>query len=247
MSTTPPGSHWQRPELAHSFLEDRSTLLPLLDAQEDLIRELLSRHPIPAGPFLDLGAGDGAMSALALSVHPSARPVLVDISEPMLARAERRLGEPAVGRWQAVHADLSAPSWQEALPAGPPYAAALSSFAIHHLPSARKAALFSELYDILAPGAIFINMDVVTVLPLLTGIFDERITANAIAAERRRGGPRSDEEVAAEILSDSPDDRPDSADLQLEWLRSAGFEDVELHFKWAEGAVYAAVKPAEGS
>lgn len=236
------GGAWQQPELVSEFLDQRATLLPLLDVQEDLIRRLFTRHSHPVTRFLDIGAGDGAMSQLLLAIAPAAEAVLVDYSQPMLARAEERLGHER-SRWQAVRGDLREPAWRQELPAGA-YDAAVSSYAIHHLPSQRKRALFAELFDVLAPGAMFVNIDVVTVDGPLQGLFDEQMVANAIAAEHRHGGQRGDEQIERELLADETDDQPDSLDEQLQWLREAGFADVEVHFKWAEGTIFGGIRPA---
>ena len=80
----------------------------------------------------------------------------------------------------------------------------------------------------------------------LEGLWDEQTLANAVQAERERRGNRSEEQIERELLADDEDDRPDSAEDQLDWLRAAGFAGVELHFKWAEAAIFGAVKPAEG-
>jgi len=244
MTGASPGAAWQRPEIVSVFLRERRTVMPLLDVQEDLVRRLLVRHPHPMTRFLDLGAGDGAMSELVLSLKPRAEAVLVDFSEPMLEGAERRLAS-GRARWQAVRGDLSDPAWRSGLPAGG-YGAAVSAFAIHHLPAARKRALFTELLALLEPGAMFLNMDYVAIEGPLRGLWDEQMLANAVRAEHERGGSRSPEEVERELFDDREDDRPDSVEDQVRWLRAAGFEQVEVHFKWAEAAIFAAVKPARG-
>ena len=242
MSATSPGAHWQRPELVSTFLRERRTVMPMLDVQEDIVARLLRRHGHEFTRFLDLGAGDGAMTELVLSVKPEAEAVLVDFSEPMLARVEQRLaGRPS--RWQTVRGDLSEAAWHAQLPAGV-YGLAVSGFAIHHLPAARKRALFVELSELLEPGALFVNMDYVLVDGPLRGLWDAQILANAVAAERARGGERSEAEVERELFDDHEDDRPDSAEDQVGWLREAGFEQVEINFKWAEAAIFGAVKPA---
>ena len=46
------------------------------------------------------------------------------------------------------------------------------------------------------------------------------------------------------MLADGDHDQPDTAEDQLDWLREAGFAPVELHFKWAEAAVFGAVRPS---
>jgi hypothetical protein len=40
--------------------------------------------------------------------------------------------------------------------------------------------------------------------------------------------------------------RSDSAEDQVRWLLDAGFEYAEVHFKWAEAAVFGAIKPVGG-
>jgi tRNA (cmo5U34)-methyltransferase len=244
MNDASPGATWQGHEIVGAFLSERETLMPLLDMQEDLVRRLLLRHRHPVTRFLDVGSGDGAMSELVLSLKPDAEAVLVDFSEPMLEGAERRLaGGPA--RWQAVRGDLSDPSWPTKLPGGS-YGAAVSAFAIHHLPAARKRSLFCELAQLLEPGAMFVNMDHVSVGGPLRGVWDEQMLANAVRAERERGGIRSEAEVERDVPDDGDDDRPDSAEDQVQWLLDAGFERPEVYFKWAEAAVFGGIKPTGG-
>ena len=228
---------WQRAEIAEEFLATRQAVLPLIDVQEELVRLLFERHGLSVGRFLDLGSGDGAMTQLMRSCAPSAQAVLVDFSEPMLAGAQRRLGS---GGWEAVRADLSAPGWQEGLGGGP-FDAAVSSYAIHHLTSERKRALFAEVFGLLAPGAMFVNMDVVEIEGPLVGLFDERLHAAyaALSHDHEQGHHHG----SGDTFEDSEEDRPDPLADQLGWLREAGFTEVEVHFKWAEGAILGAVKP----
>ena len=244
MSAAGAGTAWQQPGLVGVFLDQRQTLLPLIDIQEDLLARLLSRSERPLRRFLDVGCGDGAMSELVLRVAPGAEAVLLDYSEPMLARAADRFGSSP--NWQAVRGDLRESRWREGLPGGD-YDLVVSGYAIHHLPAERKRELFKEIRALLAPGGMFVNMDFVSVSGPLTGVFDEQLVANAIAAERRSEGARSDEQVERDLLADGDDDQPDSAEEQVRWLGQAGFGDAEVHFKWAEAAIFGAVNPAGGS
>ncbi len=232
-----PGGHWQREELAASFAERRRVLIPLLDVQEDVIVRLLARHERPVKRILDLGCGAGAMSELVLGANPRSTAVLVDFSEPMLARASVHLSA-YPGRWQAVRGDLNDPAWREALPAGR-YDAVVSGLAIHHLPRERKPALFAEALELLEPGGMFVNMDYVTIDGPLRGLFDEQMLANAVGHEHQHGGTRSEAELGLE----DDDDRPDTVQDQVRWLRDAGFEQAEVHFKWAEAAIFGGVRP----
>jgi tRNA (cmo5U34)-methyltransferase len=246
VSTPQPTAAWQRDGVAATFLHDRDVLIPLLDVQEDVIRRLLRAQERPIARFLDLGGGDGASTELVLSELPDAHGVLLDFSEPMLARARVRLDRFA-GRWELERGDLMDAGWVRQVSPGP-YDAAISSFAIHHLPAARKRALFAELFTLLAPGAMFVNMDFVTVAGPLRGSFDAQMAANLIAAERERGSERSPQEIEHHLLHnlDGDEDQPDTAEDQLRWLTDAGFQGVEVHFKWGEAAIYGGVKPGTG-
>ncbi|MCW3018971.1 MAG: hypothetical protein JWN10_1279 [Solirubrobacterales bacterium] len=234
-----PGAHWQHEELAASFAERRRILIPLLELQEDVLTRLFSRSEHPVKRFLDVGAGAGAMSELMLGAGgagPESHAVLVDFSQPMLDRAAVNLAGYA-GRWQAVTGDLNDPSWRDALPDGR-YDAVVSGLAIHHLPPERKPALFAEILEVLEPGGMFVNMDYVAIDGPLRGLFDEQMLANAVRAERDSGGTRHEHEVDLE----DDDDRPDTVEDQLRWLRDAGFQEVEVHFKWAEAAIYGGMR-----
>jgi tRNA (cmo5U34)-methyltransferase len=237
VSAPSPGAAWQQPELVASYAERRRILVPLLDVQEDVLARLLARNERQVKRFLDLGAGAGGVSELVLSTQPGCEGVLVDFSEPMLERAATHLAA-YDGRWQAVRGDLNDPAWPQALPGGR-YDAVVSGLAIHHIPAERKRALFAEAFELLEPGGLFVNMDYVSIEGPLRGLFDEEMRAKAVDHEHASGGTRSAEEVDIE----DDDDRPDSVADQLRWLREAGFEQVEVHFKWAEAAVYGGARP----
>jgi tRNA (cmo5U34)-methyltransferase len=235
-----PGAHWQHEELVASFAERRRILIPLLALQEDVLTRVFARSSRPVKRFLDLGCGAGAMSELMLragGAGAESQGVLVDFSQPMLTRAAVNLAD-YPGRWQALTGDLNDPAWREALPGGR-FDAVVSGLAIHHLPPERKRTLFAEILALLEPGGMFVNMDYVAIDGPLRGLFDEEMLANALRAERESGGTRHEHEV------DLPDDHdlPDTVEDQLRWLRDAGFQEVEVHFKWAEAAIYGGMRP----
>jgi tRNA (cmo5U34)-methyltransferase len=236
VSHATPGAAWQHDGLVADYVERRQILLPLLEVQEEVITLALTRHAHAIARFLDLGCGAGAMSRLVLDAAPSSSGVGIDFSEPMLACARERLAGYG-GRWQSAAADLGASAWTEAVPHAR-YDAIVSGLAIHHLPAERKRALFAEAFALLVPGAMLINMDYVAIDGPLQGLFDERMLENAVHAEHEAGGTRSQ----AELDLEDDDDRPDTVEDQLRWMREAGFGEVEVHFKWAEAAVYGGTK-----
>jgi ubiquinone/menaquinone biosynthesis C-methylase UbiE len=218
-------------------------LIPFLDAHEDLLLRLLARSGRPLRRFIDLGAGDGALAEIVLAAHPKSSAVLVDYSEPMINLAAKRLGG-YNGRWRAEVADLSQVHWVTPL-TSEPYDAIVSAFCIHHLPAERKKALFREVFGLLAAGGLFLNCDYTLSHGLAAGMFDEQMITNLIEAEQRSGGERSPEQVRRDFLEGAhPDeDRPDTPEDQVCWLREAGFERADVFFKWTDSALFGGAKP----
>jgi tRNA (cmo5U34)-methyltransferase len=243
----PAGGAWRQAEVAHAYLEDRRRAMPLWAEQADLLCRLIDRVERPIRRLLDLGAGDGVLSEIILDRHPLSEAVLVDFSRPMLDAAASRL-ESRAGRWRLVEADLSSPEWVNALPAGAPYDAVVSGLCIHHLPHERKRQLYEEVFGLLAAGGAFLNWEHVAVGEWAQGMFDERMVEGLVRLERTRPEPRAVKAVASEYRA-----RPDAAEnklldpqTQCEWLRSIGFERVDVFFRWLELALLGGIRPPGG-
>jgi tRNA (cmo5U34)-methyltransferase len=238
MST--PGAAWQRPELAETFVGDRRRLIPMIDGQDQLVRGLVTRGERRVRRFLDLGAGAGAFAELIMDMHPEATGVLVDFSEPMMAVANRQLA-PYAGRWEYVVGDLSDAAWTDALPDGR-YDAVVSAFCIHHLPDERKRDVYREAYDLLEPGGLFLNWEHVAASGLGHGMLDEYMVNRLLEAEREQPQPRPDDEVLRNYLDAADEDILASPYVQCDWLRAAGFDDVDIFFQMPEIAIFGGVK-----
>lgn len=175
---------------------------------------LLQALPEKVAWFVDLGTGDGRLLALVESRYPEAEGMGLDFSAPMLDRAKERFGSDP--RFALRKHDL-----ELALPLDRTADAVVSGLAVHHLEDARKRELFAEIHDSLSPGGVFANLDLVR-------------SASAGLHERFR------REIGR--AQDDPTDRLAGLDEQMEWLREAGFTEVECHFKWLELALIVAVK-----
>lgn len=175
---------------------------------------LLEALPSRVERFMDLGTGDGRLLAAVRGQHPGAVAVGVDTSEPMLTRAaDRFAGESAV---ELRTHDLARP-----LGDMEPLDAVVSGLAIHHLEDERKRELFAEVDALLKRGGVFANLDLVS-------------SASASLHERFR------REIGR--AQDDPTDRLADLSDQMDWLRNAGFAEVDCHFKWLELSLVVAVK-----
>lgn len=175
---------------------------------------LLAALPERIERVLDLGTGDGRLLSLVKDRHPRTAAIGLDSSEPMLARAAERFGgDPRV--------ELRAHELDMPLSESGQFDAVVSGLAIHHLEDSRKRELFAEVHALLVPGGVFANLDLVS-------------PPSARLHERfRREIGRSE---------DDPSDRLADLSAQLDWLREAGFGEVECHFKWLELALLVAAK-----
>jgi tRNA (cmo5U34)-methyltransferase len=174
---------------------------------------------------LDLGAGHGAVAAAILARWPDAIATLVDFSAPMMAEGGRRLA-PFAGRYRYVEWDLNREGWPPDAPG--PFSAVVSAQALHHLPDARKAALYCQVYERLAPGGAFIIWDPVR---------PSHPYLDAVYAAVARGEP-----IPAVVPAPSPPDAHSetiaSLDAQLAWLRAAGFVAVDCFWKEGGSAIF---------
>jgi tRNA (cmo5U34)-methyltransferase len=237
-------SAWKASGIAHAYLGERRRLIPLWSEQAELLSRLIAHTGRPIRRFLDLGAGDGVLAEILLDGHPGSEAVLVDFSRPMLEAAALRLDGKS-GRWTAVGADLSSPDWLRPLPVASGYDAVVSGFCIHHLPHERKRHLYQEVFELLAPGGAFLNWEHVSTRSWASGMFDERMVEGLVRLEQVRPSPRPTDEVAREYHA-----RPDAAEnnlldpeTQCGWLRSLGFESVDVYFRWLELALFGGIKP----
>lgn len=167
-------------------------------------RALLEVLPAAPRSLLDLGCGDGRLTAVVMDAFATVeRAVVVDNSPPMLEAVRERFVDDH--RVEVVEADL-----REPLPAGT-YDVVVSGFAIHHVGHDRKRTLFAEVAGALEPGGTFANLEVVTMpTPELEAEFHRRI--------ERPGG--------------DPEDRCAPVEDQLTWMRDAGLRDVDCYWKW---------------
>lgn len=207
-------NEWASPDHALAYLE-RADGLPHRAEGEAVVIELL---PEGVSRFLDLGAGDGRLLALALTAHPGASGVALDFSPTMLDAARARFsGNESVA---VVEHDLSDP-----LPDVGSFDAVVSSFAIHHLEDGRKRELYSEIFDLLEPDGIFCNLEhVSSPTPELSAAFYQAL-----------GAPREVEE--------DPSNRCIPAEVQVRWLTEIGFLHADCYWKWREMALLAGLKP----
>ena len=235
---------WKLPDIVNRFLSYRAAI-PLAQEQIGVMMSILKTSDAPIESFLDLGCGDGILGAAILGEYSAARGVFADFSEPMLAQSREQLTEYA-GQRIFENLDYGNPGWVNRMQQYSPFDAVVSGYSIHHQPDVRKHQVYAEIYSLLSPGGWFVNIEhVSSAAQLNIDLFENHYIAARYAIEKQQGGPRSFEQLAEEYKN-----RPDKAanllapvELQCDWLRGIGYEEVDCYFRIFELAVFAGRKP----
>jgi tRNA (cmo5U34)-methyltransferase len=234
-----PTSQWQTEELAKGFLEGVRSAIPGANLQFAVIGKIAQLWCPQPNSILDLGCGDGVLGRLLLSLFPAVRTLFLDFSDPMLAAARQKLGSQPNAT--VATADFSTSAWVECARGHAPLDIVVSGFAIHHQPDAGKRRIYAEVFDLLAPGGLFLNLEhVASATPAGEALFDDFFIDHLQEFHRNTGSALSRADVAQRYYN-----RPDKTenilapvDLQCRWLQDIGFRDVDCFFKIFELALF---------
>ncbi len=219
--------------------------LPFSADLMDLLIRLIQRSGVEIRRFLDLGCGDAVMSAAVLKHYPAAGGVLLDTDEPSLERAWGRLGASA-DKLAFVAQDVSEPDWAEAVRTIAPFDLVISGYVINQQRDEHKLDVYTDIFDLLGPGGLFLNLDYVsTSAPFARLVFDD-LYLDSLMRLRSAQGREAGREAAEQAYRDWPDRpmlNPSQTDLQCEWLREIGFVGVDCFFRAIGVALIGGVKP----
>lgn len=230
-------SKWLTEELSKTFSEGVRGAIPGANLQLKIITKLISVWCHSPSRILDLGCGDGILGRMLLAEYPSAYTIFADFSEPMLAMVRQKVGANKQAR--VIHLDFATPAWTKAFETEPPFEIIVSGFAIHHQPDDRKKTLYTEIYELLNEGGIFLNLDQVSSeTSSISETFDSFFLENI-----RRSLPNSNQnEVMDQIkktyYEDKKENIPAPVEKQCQWLRGIGFKEVDCFFKTFELALF---------
>jgi len=202
--------------------------VPGYDEMRHIARQLLpppSQSPLEV---LDLGAGTGLFSSLVLATNPTAHFTLWDVADKMLEVAQARF-EDSPGQFRYVVGDYRFLDEPES------YHLVISSLSIHHLTDPEKQELFCRVFRALKPGGVFLNMDQIKgPTPEIQEIYCRKWE------EITRLNGATEDEVQGGLERRRLYDREATMENQLQWLRDAGFQEVDCIYKiWLMGLFYA--------
>lgn len=228
---------WKSEEAVRSFAAQAEQRERERHEQLLLLARLLPFSPDDAFTFVDLGAGTGAASRVLLAEYPKANAVLAEYSPQMTAEGERQMTA-FRGRYRYAEHDMRSAEWPSAIPQG--LDAVVSALSIHHLPDARKRAIFQEIFQRLQPGGWYVNYDPIrapdAALEAIWQRVNDRYDPGAPHARAHRT-PQEQARYENHVRYIIP------LEPQLRWLREAGFADIDLFWKRLDWVIYGGRRP----
>ncbi len=198
----------------------------------ELIAEAAAATTPLAKRLLDVGCGAGNYSVKLLQALPTLEVTLLDLSQPMLERAEQRTRAAGAKSVKMVQQDI-----REVPLVDGSFDVIVAAAVLHHLRTHDEwEAVFAKLYRSLAPGGSLWVFDLVECeIPSLRTVTWRRYGRYLESLK----GPAYRDEVLAYI---EKEDTPRPLTYQLDLLRKVGFSTTEVLHKHCCFAAYGAVR-----
>jgi tRNA (cmo5U34)-methyltransferase len=233
---------WQKEEVSKSYLEGVRGAIPLAEEQLDIVLKMIETVNPHFENFLDLGCGDGILGRVILSKYPAVQGVFLDFSPTMLEAAKSKVKGKNI---EFICQDYGVKEWVNAVEKYGLFDVIVSGFSIHHQPNARKQEIYAEIYRLLKPGGLFLNLEhVASNSEWLGKVFDEYFIDSLYAFHHQNQGEKSRAEIGQEYYY-----RPDKAanilapvEMQCDWLRELGYINVDCYFKIFEIALFGGMR-----
>jgi len=201
-----------------------------------LTLDLLTRAAAAATPgarrLLDVGCGAGNYSLKLLQHLPNLDVTLLDLSRPMLDRAESRVRAATAGKVTTVQSDVRGYA-----PGEGQFDIILAAAVLHHLRDGVEwEAVFAGFHTALRPGGGLWIFDMIAHdEPAIEALMRARYGDYLV----EQGGDAYRDKVFAYVEAE---DTPRSLPYQLDLLRRVGFSRLEVLHKNAVFAAFGAVK-----
>ena len=197
-----------------------------------LITEVAAAVTPHARHVLDVGCGAGNYTLMTLQKLPNLDCTLIDLSRPMLDRAQQRVSAATTGTVTTIQSDVRALDLGENR-----FDLILAAAVLHHLrEDAEWEAVFSKFYRSVRPGgSIWISDFIESGVPAIQDVMWRRYGEYLTALK----GPEYRDHVYAYVAQE---DSPRPLLYQLDLLRKVGFAHVEILHKNGCFAAFGGIK-----
>lgn len=195
--------------------------IPCFDEVFSIAQELIPFDARASLDVLDLGAGTGLFSSFVSKNYPQARFVLIDLADKMLNLARQRFASRGKA-FEYICSDYLQHDFEK----GRSFDLVISSLSIHHLSHINKQTLFKRIYGLLKPKGLFINLDQIRGE---TDFLQSLYWKQWLKKVRVRGG--TEEQINSSIKRREEFDKDATYLEQINWLKQAGFNNVDCIYR----------------
>lgn len=247
MNKSDQGNGWSE-KLSQEFIDYGQYFVPDREHQIEVIVDLLQMGESP-GKIIELCCGEGLLAEAVLKRYTGCQIKGYDGSPDMLRKAGVRL-ERFGDRFEGALFDLGGDDWRSV---ESQVQAVVTSLAVHHLIGREKAKLFTDVYQMLAPGGAFIIADIIdpnhpSGQAVAAAAYDAVVFERSMAID---GNPDAYEFFQREgwnIFHELPPDdidKPSPLFDQLRWLDAAGFVNIDVFWMQAGHTIFGGWKREE--
>ena len=180
--------------------------------------------------IVELGVGTGELTAEVLRRFPEAGVEAIDLSAKMLEVAGEKL-LPYKDRVSLIQSDFGTYEFMRE------YDLAISSMALHHLPDQDKVKLMKSIHRSLKEEGVFLFGDLIQSPSAYLDKKFFRIWKNSL-----RFAGLSRDEIEDRVKGHLNHDLPATLPELLQWMKEAGFRDVDCLWKYFNQAVIVGIK-----
>lgn len=206
------------------------SILKIIPGYQNMVDTLIRSIPFENSKsinVLDLGCGTGNITKGVKNRYPQAHVTCVDLAESMIKITQYKLAEYEDIEYHV--ADLRDFQYVENN-----YDLIISSMAMHHLPTdEEKISVYHKIYNSLWEGGAFLHADRV----LTSNEYLEKVNHDEWKEFMLKSLPLS--EVEEKWLPTAQnEDHPAPLLDHIDWLREIGFKEVDVMWKYVNGAVF---------
>ncbi len=204
-------------EFSKNYTGDMIACVPrYMDLVNSFVKELPENFQ--PGNILDLGCGNGNITAKLISEFPDANYLLVDASAEMISICRKQFQKYKVRYANTYFKDFEFKT--------DTFDLVVAGFSLHHCEDAEKQQMFRKIYTSLKPGGRFLYSDLMISKdhpdhPELLKTWKDFVSKTFPDGEKWDWIMEHYEAF----------DRPANYQDQVEWLRNSGFADIEIPFK----------------